>query len=354
MALASAAQRVAAELEPERFAVDRQNAAEIRLHEGAHGPAAERIGELSRSSSDARLEAESLRARTSAYGTLDDGTGSGVLQRREYVRLLHEARADVVHARVVRFAHKTVDAHDGFVFFILKRPIDEAVDRRGNAHRVRQDDRRFEVAELLDLRIARHLPEAVPEKNAAGDLRLKNVARMRANGRDAGVHADAVVVQSHVPDEDAFDVRNGVVFARREDADSDAVFTSALSAVRRERGIHAQSFWLSGVLVYPLGVSARIVVLRSSFSPSALMPETIKKRILASERQSSAAHRNRYVRSIRDRCLVANLGPFHPGHANRRALPIGASIRPCESEWSRGSPETRGKEETSRPSLKWR
>ena len=140
---------------------------------------------------------------------------------------LHEPRADVVHLAVVRFAHEAVHGADEFISGLRERPLDHALEPRAHVERIRKDDRRFDVPELLHLRVARHLAEGVAEEDPGGNLLFKDIARMRANRGNARVHAGGIVLEGYLTHKDAVDVRNGIEAPRRENAEFDSEIAGA-------------------------------------------------------------------------------------------------------------------------------
>ena len=127
-------------------------------------------------------------------------------------------------AAVVRFAYHAVDAAAVAVFLEGERIVDDAVKASGHVEGIDEDDRRLDVAEFLHLRIARHLAEAVREEDARRNLFLEEVAAVRKNRGHARMSALLVVMHVHLADEHAFNVSDGVVLARLQDAELDAVF----------------------------------------------------------------------------------------------------------------------------------
>jgi hypothetical protein len=83
--------------------------------------------------------------------------------------------ADVVEPAVVRLANERVDRTDLLVARLGDRVADDGVNRHADAERIRQDDRRFDRAELRDLRRARQLAKRIADEHRAGDLVLKQL-----------------------------------------------------------------------------------------------------------------------------------------------------------------------------------
>lgn len=110
------------------------------------------------------------------------------------------------------------------VFLEGERIVDDAVKACGHVEGIDEDNRCLEVPEFLHLRIARHLAEAVREEDARRNLFLEEVATVRKNRGHARMSALLVVMHVHLADEHAFNVSDGVVLARLQDAELDAVF----------------------------------------------------------------------------------------------------------------------------------
>ena len=82
----------------------------------------------------------------------------------------HVQAADVVEPAVVRFADERVDRTDLLVARLGDRVADDSVNRDADAERVREDDRRFDGAELRDLRRARQLAKRIATNTAPATL----------------------------------------------------------------------------------------------------------------------------------------------------------------------------------------
>ena len=216
--------RIAAELFAHGDAVNIEEAAKVGLNEDADRVAAHARGQLAGRRADAALEAEGLRAGACAHDAFFNGTGLGRLDGLQDVLGGEEAGADVVDAAVVRFTDHAVDAAAVAVFLEGERIVDDAVKACGHVEGIDEDDRRLDVAEFLHLRIARHLAEAVREEDARRNLFLEEVAAVRKNRGHARMSALLVVMHVHLTDEHAFNVSDGVVLARLQDAELDAVF----------------------------------------------------------------------------------------------------------------------------------
>lgn len=145
----------------------------------------------------------------------------------ENVLARHKARADIVDAAVVGFAHDAVDAPDVLVVGKGEGVVDDAVQAGGDVEGVGEDNRRFNVAEFLDLRIAGHLAEGIAQENARGHLFFEDVAAVGQDRGHARVCALFVVVHVDLADENARHVRDGVVGAGLQHADFNAVVARA-------------------------------------------------------------------------------------------------------------------------------
>ena len=125
--------------------------------------------------------------------------------------------ADVVQARVVRFAHERVDRANRLVARLRQGVGDDRLEGGPNGQSVGQDDRRLDRAQLLDLRRAGKLAEGVAHENGARDFLLKQVAAVGEDGRDARMDLLSIV-DRRMPDPDSRDVGDGVEWSGREDA----------------------------------------------------------------------------------------------------------------------------------------
>ena len=100
--------------------------------------------------------------------------------------------------------------------------------------RVGQDDRRFDRAQLVDLRRAGQLAEGVADEDRAGHLVLKHVAAVRQDRGHPG--PDAIAFDDRrVSDAHAVDVGDRIARAARVDADDDAEVSRARPRLCRLR-----------------------------------------------------------------------------------------------------------------------
>ncbi len=129
--------------------------------------------------------------------------------RRSHVVGPHVQPANVVEAAVVGFADERVDGSHVGVAVLLQRPLHQPFDRGADAQRVGQRDRRFDRAELVDLRRARELAEGVADEHRAGHLLLKHVAGVRHDDGHAGANGVAGD-ERRVADAHAGDIGDGV------------------------------------------------------------------------------------------------------------------------------------------------
>ena len=180
-------QVIATQLAPDRRAADGEDAAEVGLHQHAHGPAAERGGEPARGGADPSLPAEGDRAAPGADAPLLDRPLARAAQRLQHVRLRDRPLADVVQVAVVRLAHHDVHRLHVLVPRERQQPAEDGVRHARDAQRAGQDDRRLQLAQLPDLRDARELAEAVPHRHRGRDLFLERVAAVREDRGHAGV-----------------------------------------------------------------------------------------------------------------------------------------------------------------------
>jgi hypothetical protein len=95
----------------------------------------------------------------------------------------------------------------------------------------------LDLAELVHLRRAHELAEAVADEDGPRHLLLKEVAAVRHDGRDAGAHVFAAN-QSRVADSHAFNVCDGVESSGRQHADDEADVARARSLLFAARLSH--------------------------------------------------------------------------------------------------------------------
>ena len=118
---------------------------------------------------------------------------------------------DVVQRAVVGLTNHRVDGGDRVVVGLRQRPLHCPVKSGRHTERVRQDHRRFDIAQFHHLGRPGELPEAVGHVDRAGDLVLEQVAGMRQNGGHPGTHVVAVK-QRHLANANPFDIGDAVVW----------------------------------------------------------------------------------------------------------------------------------------------
>ena len=101
---------------------------------------------------------------------------------------------------------------------LIERPLHEPFDRGADAQRVGQRDRRFDRAELVDLRRAGELAERVADEHRARHLVLKHIAARAERSTVTPVRTSSPSIERGVPDAHAGDVGDRVERARREHA----------------------------------------------------------------------------------------------------------------------------------------
>src|SRR5690606_2416516 len=115
-------------------------------------------------------------ARARADAALGDGAGGAGGQGIEHMLLGDVAAADVVDDAVIGLADYGVDGEDALIARLGERPFNEAGDALGDGEGVGEDDRRLDLAELLDLGGAGEFPVAVAGGEAGGGLVLEGVS----------------------------------------------------------------------------------------------------------------------------------------------------------------------------------
>jgi hypothetical protein len=108
--------------------------------------------------------------------------------------------------------------------------VDEVIRDTRHTQCRGQQDRRFDFAEFVDLRRACEFAEAIADEDRAGHFFAKQIAAVWQNRGDSGAHVIAAD-ESRVADKDAADVRDGVEWARRKNANRDAGFARAWSVL---------------------------------------------------------------------------------------------------------------------------
>src|SRR5207247_7956152 len=144
------------------------------------------------------------------------------------------AGADVVQESVVGLGDKRVGgAHVG-VARKVKQVGEHGVGGARDAQRAGEDDRRFQLAELVDLGGASELAERVAYDHRGGDLVTEHVPAGREDRGDAGIDRVAAG-DGRVADADPGHVGDRVKGARRQYAHDDADVARA-GALGGQRG----------------------------------------------------------------------------------------------------------------------
>jgi hypothetical protein len=158
------------------------------------------------------------------------------------VRGADRPRTDVVQHAVVRLAHDGVDRAHRLHPGACEQPLDHRVGRLPDAERAGQQDRRLELAELLELCRADQLAEAIGDVERRRHALAVEVAAVRKDRGHAGAHRVALD-DGRLADAHAGDVGDRVQRPRRHHADRDTGFTRARPLGRAlgiERSGHQQ------------------------------------------------------------------------------------------------------------------
>ena len=211
-----------------------QVAAEVGLHQHTDRPGAVARRCPPRRGADPALPAERHRAGARANASLGDRPAPRTVQRGADVALADRAAPDrVQHVAVVGLAHHRVDRANLLHARLREQPADHRVRGAPDAQRAGEQDRRLELAQLVHLRHAKQLAEAVPDVDGGGDAVEKGVAGMRQDGGDAGTDGVADANRG-LADANAGDVGDRVQGTRREGAGDDAEVAGAGGALGDE------------------------------------------------------------------------------------------------------------------------
>ena len=213
------------DLGADRHAGDRElrPAAEVRLHEGADGEAAQVGRQHARRRADSALEREDHHARAAADAAFRHRAAAGGIHRREDIRRLHVLAEGVVQEPVVGLAdHRQHVREQPFLVVAELAPVprDDRVAHHAHAARAREHHRPAELADLLDQGPAGQLARAVGHEHARRHEALVRPS-LREHGGDAGAHRARADFQGALapdqramPDFDTGDVGDGVASAR--------------------------------------------------------------------------------------------------------------------------------------------
>ena len=169
--------------------------------------------------------------------TLPSATGpsDADVERRAHLLRRDRPRANVVERAVIRFRHDRIDRPHVRHSRLLEHPVDHRVGRLPDTERAREQDRRLELAELVQLGRSGDLAEAVSDVQRRGHAVGEQVPAVRQNRGHAGAN---VVALDHrrLPDAHAGDVGDRVEPAGREHARLDAEIARPRALGGRLRG----------------------------------------------------------------------------------------------------------------------
>ena len=157
----------------------------------------------------------------------------------------HVLAANVIQAAVIGLADERVHRSHVLVAGLIERPPDESIHDRADTQRIGQRDRRFDRAELVNLRRSGELAEGVADKHRARHFVLEDVALMRHDDGHAGANA-VTLVERQVTDGDAGDVGDRVLRSGLEHAGRQSEVAGARPGIlrgelhRRQRQATAQ------------------------------------------------------------------------------------------------------------------
>src|SRR5262249_10608198 len=203
----------------------------IRLNQNAdrissRGTRGQRLRDHARRRADAALPTESHRAGSLAYRAFFNRSVFGGLDCGEDLVAPDVTASDVVQVTVVSLGDNRVDRTDLLVAGQLQHPFDQRIGDAGDVQRVGQQDRRLDLAKLVDLSRTHQFAEAVADINSRRNFLLKHVAQMRQDRR----HARSYIVASDqcgVAYADSGDVGDRVVFTSGQNPDDDAQVAGA-------------------------------------------------------------------------------------------------------------------------------
>src|SRR6266545_2144473 len=219
-----------------RHTINSKIAAEIRLHQHAHGPATPFFRQLATRRPDPTLPSKRHSAPPRAHRTLRHRAVGGAANRTQDVRLRDWPRANVVQEAVVRLTHYGICRPDVLVAGKAQQPGQHRIGRARHTQRAGQHDRRFQLAELIHLRRPCELSKSVPDHDCGRNLLAERIATVWQNRGDPRV--DRVTARNRrVADANAGDVGDGVERAGRYGPydDADVAGTGTLR-LRAERG----------------------------------------------------------------------------------------------------------------------
>ena len=171
---------------------------------------------------DATLQLECRHPPAGTDRSLLDGPRGGRGERVRHVLPADMTTAEVVQERVVALADDRVDGAGcrPDLRTLREQVIEQSLGRSSNGQRVRQRDRRLELAELRDLEQPDRLAEPVDHVARRDHLLAKQVPTMRADDRNPGLHRRVRRIDHRpMPDPNARHVRDRVQRPGRERRD---------------------------------------------------------------------------------------------------------------------------------------
>src|SRR5437764_6446075 len=167
---------------------------------------------MARTCADAAFPAKGNRSLARAHGTFLDRAAASFVQSALDVLGSDVESADVVEPAIVGFTDDGINAEDVFVSGLRQGPANQSGRGLPDAQSIGEHDRCFDLSELDDLCGADELAKRVEDKNCTRAFVLKNIPRVRQNGRDS--RSDVFAFDdSDLTHLDAGDVGDGVVRA---------------------------------------------------------------------------------------------------------------------------------------------
>jgi hypothetical protein len=185
--------------------IDRQNSAKVGLHESADREPTEAFGQHPRGGTDPTLETKGAGPGARTHGALRNRAVVCLLDGEKNIEWSDRTGPDVVEVSVIRLADDRVDRSHLLVAGLSKRPVDHRLHHRSHAQGVGEDDRRFQIPQLLHLQQAGRLAEGIRREDRRRHFRLKDIAVVGHDRGHAG--ADALTLdQRPVAHPDANDI----------------------------------------------------------------------------------------------------------------------------------------------------
>ena len=140
---------------------------------------------------------------------------SGSLQCDEHISFRQMHPANIVQLTVIALRHHTVHGagRHANILVLFQHVFGQSVQRSSRAERIGHQNRRFDIAEFLDLNQSGTFAESVDYGNGCRNLFAEEIPRMREDRCHARMNVSRIVFNRNMSDFHAGNIRNQVPFS---------------------------------------------------------------------------------------------------------------------------------------------